>query len=144
SPRRLHLLQELGDSLAILQYQMPRASKPGIISPRTDGEARANISFEGVWAELRNRLQSGAEITGWSHEQDDTGLRFKIVYVAPDAITIQSSSRPEQVKPQERRIGKTDFARVYAIWRDYCGGNIKRAETTQISQNTSYIFSILR
>lgn len=32
------------------------------------------ISFEGAWADLRNRLHSGAEITGWSRNKEDNAL----------------------------------------------------------------------
>lgn len=100
------------------------------------------ISFEGVWADLRNRLRSGAEITGWSRDKEDTGLRFRIVYLAPDSITVIPNAKPGNDKPKERKIGKADFQQVFFKWRDYCAGKFSRTDLT--SQNTSYIFSILR
>ena len=102
------------------------------------------ISFEAAWADLRSRLRSGLEINGWSRDKEDTGLRFRIVYVAPDSIIVMSEARPGKEKPKERRIGKPDFQRVFFKWRDYCAGNLSRADMTGLSQNTSYIFSILR
>ena len=103
-----------------------------------------NITFEGVWADLRHRLRVGTEMKGWSRDKEDTGLRFKIVDVGADSITIVSSPMPDKPKPTERRIGRTDFARVYSSWKGYCGYKITRADMTKLSQNTSYIFSILR
>jgi hypothetical protein len=123
---------------------MPRASTPGFVSTQPTVEARKDVSFDGVWADIRNRLRIGTEVTGWSREKEDTGLRFKIIYAGPDAITILPTHGREGVKPRERRVGKTDFVRVYAIWRDYCEGRTSRADTCQVSRNTSYIFGILR
>ena len=77
---------------------MPRASTPGAVGTRPIGDSRKHISFEGVWADLRNRLRGGAEVTGWSREREDTGLRFNIVYIAPDAITILPTHGREGLK----------------------------------------------
>ena len=49
-------------------------------------------------------------------------LRFKIVDVGADSVTIVSAPLADKPKPKERKIGKTDFARVYSAWPDYCGG----------------------
>jgi hypothetical protein len=43
-----------------------------------------------------------------------------------------------------RTIGKSDFARVYGARENYRAGRVSRAEMTEISQNASYIFAILR
>ena len=102
------------------------------------------VTFEAAWADIRNRLRAGTEIKGWSREKEDTGLRFNIVYLAPDSITIMSAPQPGKPKPKERRVGKTDFERVFHAWRGYCDGKVGRAEMTELSQNISYIFSVLR
>jgi hypothetical protein len=125
-----------------------RPSVDGVSGRASRSFPRSEIGNEhhlrGVWADLRNGLRVGIEIKGWRRDKEDTGLRFKIVDVGPDPIRIESSPTPDKPRPSERRIGKTDFARVYTAWLGYCGGKINRAEMTRLSQNTSYIFSILR
>jgi hypothetical protein len=92
--------------------------------------------------DIRRRLRAGTEIRGWSRDQEDTGLRFKIVDVGADAIAIKTTPSTQRPRPTERRIGKSDFARVYGMWKGYCDGKINRTDIP--SQNTSYIFSIFR
>jgi len=123
---------------------MPRFVSPGprIGTPIRTESITPKDTFEGAWADLRNRLKRGTEIKGWSREKDDTGLRFGIVEVGADAIVVLPAAVEHNPKPQSRRIGKSDFQRVYAILADYCEGKIKRSDTSAISQNTSYIFSI--
>jgi hypothetical protein len=43
----------------------------------------------------------------------------------------------------ERRISKGDFEKVLDHWADYKAGRVTRAELTNISQNTTYIMSLL-
>lgn len=124
---------------------MPRFASP---PPTHDGvpknKATRQMAFDAVWLDLRGKLHRGTEIRGWSREKDDTGLRFTITDFGPDAITIRPAVTSDKPKPQERRIGKSDFEGVYRLWRGYCDGEISRVEVTKVSQNTSYIFSLLR
>lgn len=117
----------------------PLASSGGRVSPPRN-PAKIGFSFEAVWADLRNRLRRGSDIKVWSRD-GYTGRQFRIVDVSGDAITILPQPRPYKSKPQQRRVGKTDFAQVYSEWSRYCEGLIKRTEMS--SQNTTYIFSIL-
>lgn len=108
------------------------------------GQSTPVISVEGAWADVRNRLRAGTELKGWSRERPDTGLRFKVLESGADALTILTAPTAEKPKPTPRRIAKGEFARVYASWAAYCQGKVSRGEMTALSQNKSYLFSILR
>jgi hypothetical protein len=97
------------------------------------------MTFEAVWADLKNRLKAGIELRGWSRDKGHTSLRFRIDDVAASSITVSSSTMT-----MPRSIGKSDFARVYGARGKYRAGKVTRAEMTELSQNTSYIFAILR
>jgi hypothetical protein len=93
--------------------------------------------FEATWANLQNRLRPGTDMPGWSRDKGQTPLTFKIVDVTRGSISIS----PEE--GSKRVISKSEFAKVYVYWPDYCSGDVTRAEMNQRSHNTSYIFSIL-
>jgi hypothetical protein len=97
------------------------------------------MSFEAVWADLKNHLRAGTEVRGWSRDKGHTLLRFRIDDIAPGSITVSSSTMT-----MPRCIGKSDFARVHGAWEKYRAGKVSRADMTELSQNTSYIFAILR
>jgi cupin 2 domain-containing protein len=44
---------------------------------------------------------------------------------------------------KERRISKREFERVFAVWSDYKVGTVRRGKLAILSQNTTYILSIL-
>jgi hypothetical protein len=51
---------------------------------------RENISFEGVWADIRRRLRVGTTIRNWGAVQGYTGKTFCIVGVDDTAIMVRS------------------------------------------------------
>jgi hypothetical protein len=94
--------------------------------------------FDEVWFSLQRLLHRKQRLNGWSREKDDTGLRFEIQDVDSTSITVLPG------KGLPRRISKSDFEQVFAFWSPYCKGKIPRHEMARLSQNTSYIFAILR
>jgi hypothetical protein len=42
-----------------------------------------------------------------------------------------------------RRVSKGDFEKVYAVWDTYLAGNLPRSKMGALSQNTTYILSML-
>jgi hypothetical protein len=96
------------------------------------------LTFEGTWADFRNRLKPDLMVNMWS-ANGYTGKKFKVDGFDPVAITVI----PEGKAP--RSISREDFRRVYQQWPAYKVGKINRTDLGQItrSQNTSYILSLL-
>jgi len=95
------------------------------------------LTFEGTWADFRNRLKPRTPIKMWS-VNGYRGGSFKVDCFDPAAITVI----PEGRKP--RSISREDFLRVSRQWPAYRAGKIGRTELGEItrSQNTSYILSL--
>ena len=66
-----------------------------------------NSTFEGIWADLRNRLRAGTVVRNWSADRGYTGGEFDINDVDGSAIVVRSGQMG-----QERRVGRGDFVRV--------------------------------
>ncbi len=96
-------------------------------------------SFEAVWITIIQKLQPGEMIRNWGHARGYTGGTFRIDHVGNSSITATGGKMS-----QPRTISKGDFQNVYAVWSDYCAGDYPRAEMVKLSQNTTYILSILR
>jgi hypothetical protein len=95
--------------------------------------------FPTIWMKIVQQLNSGDTIRNWGKDRGYTGGTFRIEDVGNSAITITGGSTSHS-----RRISKTDFENVYAVWGEYCAGNYPRGKMTDLSQNTTYILSILR
>lgn len=104
------------------------------------GRALASLTaFETMWTDLRRILVIGEELRGWGAQRGFTSMRFQINDTGPRHIEVNSSSMSAP-----RRISKGEFVKVYAIWSDYRAGRIGRRSVAAISQNSSYIFAILK
>jgi hypothetical protein len=95
-------------------------------------------TFHTVWADLRNRLSAGMTIKNWSAAKGYTGRDFRIVSVVPGAITVGGGSITVP-----RHIGRGDFERIHSVWDAYRAGRYPRGEMLSLSQNTTYILSLL-
>jgi hypothetical protein len=96
------------------------------------------VAFDVAWDDLTRRLKPNQEFSGWSRDRGVTALKFQIAEIEPTSITVLPG------RGKQRRISKGDFAQVFAFWAEYCRGEIPRHKMAELSQNTSYIFSILR
>jgi hypothetical protein len=92
------------------------------------------------WRELCRAIRSDDEIKTWSYE-GDYGLPFKIweVRFGKPSIIVYSST----IKGK-RTITKNEFLLIAPHWADYRDGKIGRDVMQTISQNTSYIFGMLK
>jgi hypothetical protein len=99
---------------------------------------KMNISFEGIWADIRRRLRLGSTIKNWSADRGYTGGTFRINDVDGAAVIVTSDRIAK-----ERRISKGDFERIFGLWSAYKVGTIRRGELITKSQNTTYIISLL-
>jgi hypothetical protein len=106
------------------------------------GDREGNFTvkdFEEVWLAVVSKLQPGEEIKNWGSARGYTGGTFKIEQVHNSWIGVFGGEMTEA-----RNVSKGDFAKVYAVWDQYLAGNYPRAKMTNLSQNTTYILSILR
>jgi hypothetical protein len=44
---------------------------------------------------------------------------------------------------QERRVGRGDFEKLFALWGAYNRGTVSRSELGKRSQNTTYVLSMI-
>lgn len=95
--------------------------------------------FEAVWLAIVSKLQPGDEIKNWGSARGYTGGTFKIEQVHNSWIGVFGGDMTEP-----RDVSKGDFAKICAVWEEYIAGNYPRAKMTNLSQNTTYILSILR
>jgi hypothetical protein len=95
-------------------------------------------TFEQVWLDIVKKLRPGTELAGWSRDKGETHSKFRIVELDSTHVSIKPGAGG-----QVRRISKNDFRQVFAWWDQYNAGSISRKDMTGLSQNTTYIFSIL-
>lgn len=96
-------------------------------------------SFDQFWQSLTARLSRGIQVRGWSKDQGFTELRFTIIDASAMSIKVFSNGMKAP-----RNISKGDLKTIWEHWQDYCADKIGRAELTQLSQNTSYIFGLIK
>jgi hypothetical protein len=91
------------------------------------------------WEGIRAGLRVGSNLRAWSRDKGYTAAAFHIQDISPSAVIVSSSSL---AKP--RSVAKSEFTKIARVWPAYCAGKLSRAEMGEISQNTSYIFGILK
>ncbi len=96
-------------------------------------------NFEAAWENFQKHLAPGADIQNWSVLNNYTGGRCKVTDIEVASITVCSE---RITKPS--RITKTEFAKIYDIWPQYLAGAYHRNEMLKLSQNTTYIISLLQ
>jgi len=99
-------------------------------------KATTDPVFNTVWFSILRRVNA-KRIENWSVAGRAKGS-FTAHVDSPDHLTVTG---PEITGM--RRISKTDFARIFWVWDDYIKGTMGRQELTKLSQNTTYVISIL-
>ena len=94
--------------------------------------------FDAVWGKVRNAIAPGSTIRNWSAAKGYTGGAFQI-----DAVDGSSVSVSGGTMQGRRRVSKGDFAKIFAVWDEYTAGNFSRSRMLPLSQNSTYILSIL-
>ena len=97
------------------------------------------LTFNAVWTQIAQGLRPGTVVQNWGAARGFTGGTFEVMNVERTAITVTGGDMQ-----MPRRVSKGDFARVYAVWDAYIGGRYPRSKMRDLSQNTTYIVSILR
>ena len=95
--------------------------------------------FRLIWADIGTRLRARTDIKSWSAAKDYTGGSFRVDNVNGDGIIVSGANIEKA-----RMITREDFKKIYEVWDDYKNSKIPRSKLTPISQNTTYILSILR
>jgi hypothetical protein len=96
------------------------------------------LTFDAVWTQIADELRPGTAVQNWGVARGFAGRTFEVMDVERTVITIFGGDMQ-----MPRRLSKDDFARVYAVWDAYIGGRYPRSKMTDLSQNTTYIVSIL-
>lgn len=95
-------------------------------------------SFDAVWEKIVREVRPTQEIRNWGQARGYTGGTFCIEQIDRSGILVSGGNMSVA-----RPVSRGDFEKVYNVWEAYTGGEYTRAEMTQISQNTTYILSIL-
>ena len=94
--------------------------------------------FEAAWGKIRTAIVPGSTIRNWSAARGYTGGAFQI-----DAVDGSSVSVSGGAMRAGRRVSKGDFAKIFAVWDEYTAVNFSRSRMLPLSQNSTYILSIL-
>src|SRR5438105_396172 len=94
--------------------------------------------FDSVWAGIREALHVGQTVRNWGHARGYTGGDFRVEDVSRYSVTVFGGNMT-----QPRVVSRGDFEKVYWVWDDYVAGEYPREAMTKLSQNTTYILSIL-
>jgi hypothetical protein len=92
--------------------------------------------FEHAWAAIQNQLRCGKELKAWS-VKGRAKTSFEICCVTSDSIYIQPQNG------NERRVPRSDFEKIFQVWSDYKGGRVQRQKLRDISQNSTYVITVL-
>ena len=95
-------------------------------------------SFEAVWGKVVRTFRPAFRVENWSQARGYTGGNFRIEHVGNSGIMVFGGNMSVP-----RAVSRGEFEKVYAVWDEYTGGEYSRAELTKLSQNTTYILSIL-
>jgi hypothetical protein len=98
-----------------------------------------DVASEEVWIKITGQLCPGLIVRNWGLARGYIGGSFEILDIEQTAITVAGGSMQ-----MPRRISKGDFQKVNAVWDAYVQGNYPRSRLIGLSQNTTYILSILR
>jgi hypothetical protein len=94
-------------------------------------------TFEEVWDDIQRRLPIGIEIPNWSDDGRTRGTtRIDEKYYYEIWVSGKSTTKSREVK-------RDDFKKLYEIWDRYKHGQIRRDEISDLSRNSTYIFTIL-
>jgi hypothetical protein len=117
------------------------ANPASVVSANATGKnvAVATVQTnEGTWGQIVRQLHAGETIRNWGHARGYTGGTFQIESIANSSVTVFGGNMTHP-----RVISKRDFQNVHAVWTDYCAGNYPRSKIADLSQNVTYILSIL-
>jgi hypothetical protein len=95
-------------------------------------------NFDEIWYQALSRLQAGQQIRNWGVARGYTGKDFVIDEIHGGYVTVSGGNLAVA-----RQITEDEFAKIFAHWEDYSARRISRADLAAISQNATYILSIL-
>ena len=104
-----------------------------------DEEDALASSFEAIWDGIQRALQPGATVLNWGLARGYTGGSFKIDDMDRSSVTVFGGKMIAA-----RRVSKGEFEKLHAVWDAYRARRFPRSDMRALSQNTTYILSILR
>jgi hypothetical protein len=115
--------------------------RPGAAVPNTQEpeERRAMaIDFETVWDRIHRAAPPGSLVRHWSAAKGYTGGFFRVQQADRSSFTVSGGSMRAP-----RRVAKSEFARIVAVWEGYVAGSFPRSAMQPLSLNSTYILSLL-
>jgi hypothetical protein len=95
--------------------------------------------FDDIWSDIQKRLMAGTLVRYWSTEKGYIGGAFCVDNVDSAGVIIRSGEMRH-----EKRVSKSAFRQLFAIWDTYNRGLIGPTEFGTPSENTIFILSILQ
>jgi hypothetical protein len=94
-------------------------------------------AFEEAWDDIQRRLPKGTQMKNWSYDGHARGTtRIDEIYYYDIWVSGQGTTK-------SRKVTREDFKKVYEIWDGYKQGRIGRDKISDLSRNSTYIFTIL-
>ena len=96
------------------------------------------VDFDAIWSRIQRMLTPGIEIRNWSIAKSYTGGSFRIIATTAETVTVFGGRMRA-----ERTIRKAEFGKLAAVWDRYRAGRLPRSDLGSLSQNTTYVLSLL-
>jgi hypothetical protein len=97
------------------------------------------MSFNDHWSKAQHLLRNGVSVNAWGRDRGYTGTWFEVAIDNEGSLNVSSPTLSNT-----RTIRRAEFVKVAAKWEAYCAGEIPRTDLRDLSQNTTYILSILK
>ena len=94
--------------------------------------------FDAIWSRIQRMLTPGIAIRNWSIAKSCTGGSFRIIAMTTETVTVFGGRMRA-----ERTIPKAEFGKLAAVWDRYRAGRLPRSDLGSLSQNTTYVLSLL-
>jgi hypothetical protein len=95
-------------------------------------------TFEQWWLRLIDTLHAGTEIFHWSARN---GPHLDGSFIISDVNTVR---REIWIRNPDSVIMKSEFAKVFPLWGDYCREIVARKRISDLTTRSTYIISIMR
>ena len=96
------------------------------------------MDFETVWPGIRRAAPPGSLVRHWSAAHGYTGGFFRVEQADATSVTVRGGKMRGP-----RRVAKSEFARIVAVWERYVAGSFSRSAMQPLSLNSTYILSLL-
>jgi hypothetical protein len=98
-----------------------------------------------LWNTIINELSQNPVEIKTHHLKDDKGLWFSVKFDGSDILIDNAiHNSPPTDLHEKRKLRKTEFIGIYPYYQGWLNGSIPRNKIRNNSENTSYIFGIIK